>query len=142
MRNEKHENNSVTFLSYSFQPRTIKDKFGQKKPLVVFNAAISQKAKASIREKLRGVLRTQWSNQTLEWFADQLNPKIRGWINYYAKFNRHIAYNVFYYLNELIRRWIKNTYKIRGKVWLYDKYRQVQASNPELFYHWQLGIKA
>jgi len=142
MRNEKHENNSFTFLSYSFQPGTIKDKFGRKKPLVVFNAAISQKAKTSIREKLRGVLRTQWSNQTLEWFADQLNPKIRGWINYYAKFNRHVAYNVFYYLNELIRRWIKNTYKIRGKEWLYDKYRQVQASNPELFYHWQLGIKA
>ena len=142
MRNEKHENNSFTFLSYSFQPGTIKDKFGRKKRLVVFNAAISQKAKTSIREKLRGVLRTQWSNQTLEWFADQLNPKIRGWINYYAKFNRHVAYNVFYYLNELIRRWIKNTYKIRGKEWLYDKYRQVQASNPELFYHWQLGIKA
>ena len=142
MRNEKHENNSFTFLSYSFQPRTIKDKFGRKRRLVVFNAAISQKAKTSIREKLRGVLRTQWSNQTLQWFADQLNPKIRGWINYYAKFNGHIAYNVFYYLNELIRRWIKNTYKIRGKAWLYDKYRQVQASNPKLFCHWQLGIKA
>jgi len=142
MRNEKHENNSFTFLSYSFQPRTIKDKFGRKTRLVVFNAAISQKAKTSIREKLRGVLRTQWSNQTLQWFADQLNPKIRGWINYYAKFNGHIAYNVFYYLNELIRRWIKNTYKIRGKAWLYDKYRQVQASNPKLFCHWQLGIKA
>lgn len=142
MRNEKHENNSFTFLSYSFQPRTIKDKFGRKRRLVVFNAAISQKAKTSIREKLRGVLRTQWSNQTLQWFADQLNPKIRGWINYYAKFNGHIAYNVFYYLNELIRRWIKNTYKIRGKAWLYDKYRQVQASNSKLFYHWQLGIKA
>jgi RNA-directed DNA polymerase len=142
MRNEKHENNSFTFLSYSFQPRTIKDKFGRKTRLVVFNAAISQKAKTSIREKLRGVLRTQWSNQTLQWFADQLNPKIRGWINYYAKFNGHIAYNVFYYLNELIRRWIKNTYKIRGKACLYDKYRQVQASNSKLFYHWQLGIKA
>lgn len=142
MRNEKHEDNSFTFLSYSFQPRTIKDKFGRKNRLVVFNAAISQKAKTSIREKLRGVLNTQWSNQTLEWFADKLNPKIRGWINYYAKFNRHIAYNVFYYLNELIRRWIKNTYKIRGKAWLYDKYRQVQVSNPKLFYHWQLGVKA
>ncbi len=142
MRNEKHEENSFPFLSYSFQSRTIKDKFGRKNRLVVFNAAISQKAKTSIREKLRGVLKTQWSNQTLGWFANKLNPKIRGWINYYAKFNRHIAYNVFYYLNELITRWIKNTHKIRGKAWLYDKYRQVQVSNPELFYHWKLGIKA
>jgi RNA-directed DNA polymerase len=142
MRNEKHDNNSFTFLSYSFQPRTVKDKFGRQARLVVFNAAISQKAKTSIREKLREVLRTRWSNQTLEWFADRLNPKIRGWVNYYAKFNQHIAYKVFYYLNELIRKWIKNKYKIRGKAWLFEKYRQVQSNNPVLFYHWKLGIKA
>jgi group II intron reverse transcriptase/maturase len=142
LRNEKHDNNSFTFLSYSFQPRTVKDKFGRNNRLVVFNAAISQKAKTSIREKLREVLKTRWSNQTLEWFADKLNPKIRGWINYYARFNGHIAYAVFYYLNELIRRWIKNTYKLRGKAWLYDKYRLIQSASPTLFYHWQLGVKA
>ena len=142
LRPEKQDNNSFTFLSYSFQPRTVKDKFGRSKRLVVFNAAISQKAKTSIREKLREVIKIRWSNQTLEWFADKLNPKIRGWINYYAKFNRHLAHGVFYYLNELIRRWIKNKYKIRGKAWMYEKYRKIQSENPTLFYHWKLGIKA
>jgi RNA-directed DNA polymerase len=142
LRNEKHDNNSFTFLSYSFQPRTVKDKFGRKKRLVVFNAAISQKAKASIREKLRDRLLTRWSNQTLEWFAEKLNPKIRGWINYYARFNQQIAYNVFYYLNELIRKWIKNKYKIKGKAWLYEKFKLVLSNNPILFYHWKLGVKA
>jgi RNA-directed DNA polymerase len=141
-RPDKHDNNSFTFLSYSFQPRTVKDKFGRKKRLVVFNAAISQQAKTSIREKLREVLPTRWSNQTLEWFAEKLNPKIRGWVNYYAKFNSHLALDVFYYLNELIRKWIKNTYKIRGKTWLYEKYQKIQSSNPVLFYHWRLGVKA
>jgi RNA-directed DNA polymerase len=141
-RNDKHDNNSFTFLSYSFQPRTVKDKFGRSKRIVMFNAAISQQAKTTIRAKLREVLLTQWSNQTLAWFADKLNPKIRGWVNYYAKFNRHIAYDVFYYLNELIRQWIKNTYKIQGKAWLYDKYRTIQSADPHLFYHWRLGIKA
>ena len=142
LRNEKHDNNSFTFLSYSFQPRTIKSKFGGNKRLVVFNAAISQQAKASIREKLREVLPSMWSNQTLSWFAQKLNPKIRGWINYYAKFNQHAAYNVFYYLNELIRQWIKNKYKIQGKAWLYEKYQTIQSANPHVFYHWRLGIKA
>jgi group II intron reverse transcriptase/maturase len=141
-RNEKHENNSFTFLGYSFEPRTVKSKFGGTKRIVMFNAAISQQAKKVIRIKLRDELDTQWSNQTLAWFAGKLNPKIRGWVNYYAKFNRHIVYEVFYYLNELIRQWIKNTYKIRGKEWLYDKYRAIQTANPELFYHWRLGIKA
>ena len=141
-RTEKYDNNSFTFLSYSFQPRTVKDKFGRKKRLVVFNAAISQKAKSSIREKLREVIKIRWSNQTLEWFADKLNPKIRGWINYYAKFNRHVAYGVFYYLNELICRWIKNKYKLRGTGWMYEKYQKIQSERPALFYHWRLGVKA
>ena len=129
-------------MSYSFQPRTIKSKFGGKKRLVVFNAAISQQAKASIREKLREVLPPMWSNQTLTWFAQKLNPKIRGWINYYAKFNQHIAYEVFYYLNKLIRKWIKNKYKIQGKAGLHDKYEAMQSANPHLFYHWRMGIKS
>ena len=142
LRNEKHDNNSFTFLSYSFQPRTIKSKFGGNNRLVVFSAAISQQAKTDIRARLREVLITQWSNQTLLWFAGKLNPKIRGWINYYAKFNQHKAYDVFYYLNELIRQWIKNKYKIRGKAWVFEKYQKIQSANPSLFYHWRLGIKA
>ena len=72
----------------------------------------------------------------------RLNPKIRGRVNYYAKFNKHIAYDVFYYLNKLIVKWVKNKYKIRGKAWLYDKYKTLQAANPDLFYHWRLGIKS
>ena len=141
-RNDKHDNNSFTFLSYSFQPRTIKDKFGRKNRLVVFNAAISQQAKTSIRTKLREVLRTRWSEKTLEWFADKLNPKIRGWVNYYTLFNRYEAYEVFYYLNERIQKWIANKYKIRGTMKVKDKYHRIQIESPEMFYHWKLGIKA
>jgi len=141
-RTEKHDNESFTFLSYSYQPRTMKDKYGREKTLLIFNAVICQNAKTSIRAALKEELRTRWSNQTLEWFAKKLNPKIRGWVNYYTKFNCDEAYGVFYYLNELIRKWIKNTYKIRNKGKLYKKYRQIQAVNPELFYHWRLGVKA
>jgi RNA-directed DNA polymerase len=141
-RNDKHDNNSFTFLSYSFQPRTIKDKFGRANRIVVFSPAISQMAKTNIRRVLREILKPLISHVKLEKFAERLNPKIRGWINYYAKFNRMIGLDVFYYLNELIRQWIKNTYKIRGKAWLYDKYRTIQSADPDLFYHWRLGIKA
>jgi RNA-directed DNA polymerase len=140
-RNETHENNSFTFLSYSFEPRTIRSRLYVKKRLVIFSAAICQQAKTGIKEKLREVLTPRWSNQTLTWFAQKLNPKIRGWVNYYAEFNRHKAYSVFYYLNELIRKWIKNKYKIRVKSQLFKKYQLLQTANPFLFYHWRLGIK-
>ena len=142
LRNDKHDNNSFTFLSYSFQPRTIRDKFGRTNRIVVFSAAISQMAKTNIRKVLRGILKPHITHVKLEEFAARLNLKIRGWVNYYAKFNRTIGLDVFYYLNELIRQWIKNTYKIKGKAWLYDKYRTIQSANPDLFYHWRLGIKA
>lgn len=142
-RNNKHDNNSFTFLSYSFEPRTVKDRFNRSnKRLLVFNAAISQRAKSSIRQAIRETMNPQTSHIPLEVFALRLNPKIRGWVNYYTKFNKSIGLSVFYYLNEHIRQWIKNTYKIRGKAWLYDKYRKIQSANPRLFYHWQLGIKA
>lgn len=141
-RLEKHDNESFTFLSYSFQPRTVKDKFGRAKRIVVFGAAICNSAKTSIRKAIREVLPTGWTMQTLEWFASKLNPKIRGWINYYTRFNKDEAYGVFYYLNELIRRWLKNKYKILSKGELYRRYRLTQAENPLLFYHWKLGIKA
>lgn len=140
-RDNIHDNESFTFLSYSFHPRTVKSKFGKKR-LLVFSAAISQSAQTSIKMKLRGILRTRWSDKSLAWFAEHLNPRIRGWVNYYAKFNRREAYQVFYYLNELIRSWIKNTYKIIGKGGVFKKYREILAAAPEMFYHWKLGIKA
>jgi RNA-directed DNA polymerase len=141
-RHGRHDNESFTFLSYSFQPRTVQSKFGSRKRLLVFGAAICNNAKMSIRTAIKGVLRTQWSTLTLEWFAEKLNPKIRGWINYYTRFNRDEAHGVFYYLNELIRKWIKHKYKISGKKRLYNKYRLLQLENPLLFYHWKIGIKA
>jgi len=141
-RNDKHDNESFTFLSYSFQPRTIKSKFGKGKRLLVFGAAICNAAKTSVRSAMKAVLPAQWSTQKLEWFASRLNPKIRGWINYYSLFNKDEANGLFYYLNERIRKWMKNTYKICGKKKLMKKYQLVQAENPSLFYHWKIGIKA
>lgn len=141
-RTENNDNESFTFLSYSFQPRSKQDKFGRKKMYVEFSGAISNAAKTLIRKAIRGVMLPRWSDQTMEWFAKKLNPKIRGWVNYYTRFNRREALNVFNYLNELIRKWIKNKYKLKSNKSVYTKYKIVQAENEELFYHWKLGIKS
>ena len=60
--------------------------------------------------------------------------------NYYTKYSRDKALRVFLYLNELIRKWISNTYKLRGIGKVYDKYKSILKASPELFYHWKLGI--
>jgi len=139
-RNGGYANESFTFLSYTFQPRTVQTKAGRL--LVMFLPAISNAAKSSIRAAIKEILVKQRSTQTLQGSAARLNPKIRGWVNYYGKYARHKALNVFCYLNDLIRGWIKNTYKLYRKNKVYKKYRAIQEAEPALFYHWQLGLKA
>jgi RNA-directed DNA polymerase len=140
-RQEEHERNSFIFLSYCFQPKTIRDMYGKKKCFVIFGATVSQPAKKSIRSKLKETLQVKWNLIPLEWFAQKLNPKIRGWINYYSIFNRQEVLKVFYYLNRLIYNWIKKTYRIIGVNKVLGKYRTILNANPGLFYHWTLGIK-
>lgn len=138
----RHDNESFTFLSYSYQPRGKKDKFGRSgRGYMIFAAAICNKAKTSIREAIKAILIPRNIGQSLEGFAKVLNPKIRGWINYYSRFYRDKMLKIFYYLNVLIRKWIRNKYRIKNAQSCLAKYHAIQAQEPNLFYHWKLGVK-
>src|SRR5437773_9144492 len=126
-RTGTHEHESFTFLSYDFQPRRKRDSFGRNKTYIVFAGAISKKAKLSIREKIRAILIPRWSEQTLEKFAEILNPKLRGWINYYTTMYKHETLQLFFYVNEKIKKWIMNKYKLRSKKQTLAKYQSIQA---------------
>ena len=141
LRKEQHEHNSFTFLSYSFQPRSKPNTFGKHNKFMVFNAAICEKAKTFIRERIRAVFNPRNTQVSLERIAVKLNPKIRGWLNYYSRFNPRVAGNVFLYLNGLIRRWIEEKYRLRGKKAIVSKYESYMQLNTGLFVHWQKGIK-
>ncbi len=141
LRQENHDQNSFTFLSYTFRPRTAMDKYGRKKLIVLFNGAISSAAKASIRRAIRKVLNPQWVNGTLEAFAKVLNPKIRGWINYYGKFFKDRMIRIFSYLDYLMQRWIVKKYKFTSKAKAVAEYKRIKAAMPDMFYHWKFGIK-
>jgi RNA-directed DNA polymerase len=136
----RHDHESFTFLGYSFAPKNVKSKYDGVGTVLVFCASISSAAKVHIRRKIKEVLYHRRSWQTLEWTAAKLNPKIRGWINYYSRFNRSKVLQVFYYLNALICKWIRNTYKLRSTGKVVAKYEQLVKASPDLFYHWKLGI--
>jgi RNA-directed DNA polymerase len=140
-RTGKHDVESFTFLSYSFQPRRKRDKSDGNKTSIIFAPAISSKAKTSIREAIRAILIPRWTDQTMEGFAKILNPKIRGWVNYYTRFYRQEMLQVFCYLNERIRKWLKNKYKLTSNRQVVTKYKTMQREQTALFYHWLLGIK-
>lgn len=140
LRKEKHEHNSFTFLSYSFQPRGRANIFGKHQKFMVFSAAICCKAKAFIKQRIRAVFNPRNTQVSLEQTAIKLNPKIRGWLNYYSRFNPRIAREVFLYLNELIRRWIEEKYRLRSRKSVRNNYQNYVLLNRDLFLHWQKGI--
>jgi group II intron reverse transcriptase/maturase len=141
-RRMEYENESFTFLGYSFQPRTRGEENGSKSRYLVFTGAISPNAKATIREEVRSILKPKWTDRIIESFAAELNPKIRGWINYYTCINRRMALDVFAYVNGLITQWLEKKYKLKGYKQTMKVYKQLISECPNMFYHWKLGIKA
>jgi RNA-directed DNA polymerase len=138
-RKDRHENRSFTFLGFSFQPRTIASQQGGR--FLVFRAAISQQAKTSIRQAIAEVVRPSRYKHTIAWMAEKLNARLRGWLNYYGAFMKWETLEVFQYLNGLLMRWIKNVYKIYGKRKAFRKLKEIQCQIPNLFYHWQVGVR-
>ncbi|ULQ54851.1 hypothetical protein KJS93_16545 [Flavihumibacter fluvii] len=139
-RKKQHEHNSFTFLSYSFQPRSKPNTFGRNDKFAVFSPAICCKAKAFIREKIRAVFNPRNTQVSLEQTSAKLNPKIRGWLNYYIRFGKCSAANVFLYLNVLLRRCTEEKFRLCSHKAVLLKYETIVQSNGNLFIHWQKGI--
>jgi len=69
--------------------------------------------------------------------AKELNPMIRGIINYYHKFENGSMRYVWNQLNARLLKWVKwekGLYKYAAIRWLKSKYK----ASPDLFAHWRL----
>ncbi|MUP40026.1 hypothetical protein GNY23_19635 [Labilibaculum sp. 44] len=83
------------------------------------------------------------SQHTIQDLAILLNPKIRGWLNYYGRIHRRCMKSVFYYLHHRLIKLILNKYKgfKRSKVKAARWLRRICNCYPNLFYHWTLGYQ-
>ena len=107
-----------------------------------FLPAISDESAKTIRKEIRSWWVSQRMPQPLESIAVHANPRLRGWNNYYGKYYRSKLCFTFGLFNFTLTRWAMNKYrKLRGRPqgavrWLCG----VAARQPQLFYHWQLGV--
>lgn len=108
-RKGDHDNISFDFLGYTFRPRRSCTKRG--KIFLNFTPAISGKAKKRIKEVIREWKLPSHTRMTLEDIARWVNPQIRGWINYYGKFNRSALYHLTDYIEYKLCLWAMNKYK-------------------------------
>jgi len=129
------------FLGFSFRP--IMTKLRKGGFFLQYDCQMSRKSKKRILKDLRGLNIHNKTQSNLQDLAFMLNPKIRGWINYYGKIKRNSLKPVFYYLHHRIIKWILNKYKrfkrscVLAVKWL----RRITKDYPNMFYHWALGYQ-
>jgi RNA-directed DNA polymerase len=129
-----------TFLGYDFKPRESKSNDGY--IFRSYSPGISQKAKKEITKELRGMQLHRKTRTTIEDIGEQINPKLRGWINYYGKFTKSALRPLFYNLNITLLKWVRSKFKkykdrkMKAVKWL----KSYAAANPSVFVHWTNGF--
>jgi len=127
---------SFDFLGYTFKPRGTRGRDGRR--FLGFNPGVSNKAVQRMNSEIKS-MRVQFNcAPNMEAIAQMLNPKIRGWINYYGKFRKSDLQRLWELINNRLIQWIRKRYKRvkrstkQAAEWVRRMYRQ----NPFLFVHW------
>ena len=83
-----------------------------------------------------------WHTVDLAEVARQINPTLRGWVNYYGRFHRSALHTVFDTLDTYLVRWLRRKYQkmkektTRARQWL----GCIRRRHPTLFVHWSLSF--
>lgn len=140
-RRGSYPNEKFDFLGYTFRPRTARNRSGE--VFVGFNPAVSNEAVKSIRRTMRTWKVHRRADMELQDLSRMYNPVIRGWVNYYSKYNKTALYPTFYHLNRTLIKWAMRKYKRfrihqrRAASWL----GEIARREPQLFAHWQMGAR-
>ena len=139
-RGEEFEHTSFDFLGYTFRPRLVKSKTN-----ILFASFTPAVSRASIKEMRNQIRQWNWRNcsdLSLETIALGSNPTLRGWINYYGKYNRSSLYAVLRHFNKTLVKWVMRKYKkFKGHKTRAGKFMEgISERQPCLFHHWKIGM--
>jgi RNA-directed DNA polymerase len=140
-RTGSHEHEQFTFLGYTFRPRLARSRAGVK--FVSFLPAVSEDAAKAIRRRVKRWRLHLWSGQTLAELAQEINPTVRGWINYYGRFYRTKLIGTLKRINAYLMRWAMRKYKrMRARPGRANRFLAAIAKRePALFAHWGWGAQ-
>jgi RNA-directed DNA polymerase len=140
-RESKSYPQKFDFLGFSFQPRPMRSKRQEGEMFLGYDCAISITSKKRILADIRATRFHRWSTGTIEDLARLLNPKLRGWVNYFGKYGKSELIRVFRVFHSRLVRWVMNRYKRfgRSKLKAYSFLQKMQ-SRGSVFYHWDCGF--
>ncbi len=139
-RSGSHEHERFDFLGHTFRPRRARNSGGES--FVSFCPAVSDEAVKAIGRTIKRWRLHLRNGLTLAALAREINPIVRGWINYYGRFYRSKLISLLLrHIDEYLVRWAMRKYKrLRGRprrAWRFLV--TVAGREPALFAHWQAG---
>jgi len=129
---------SFTFLGFTFRPRVAINR--QKRAFTNFLPGVSADALKRMRKEVRGWRIHRQTPGTLVELAQQYNPKIRGWWNYFGAFYRTAMRGLSQSIDQKLKLWARRKYKTlsrnkrRSAGWL----RKMKNETPRMFSHWSV----
>ena len=139
-RTRNYPNTKFDFLGYSFKSMFIKDRLNRLQ--LNFLPSVSGKSAKSFRDKLKELKIHSMTGSKIEMLAELLNTMIRGWLNYFGKYNRSAVKYTMDCVNRRLVKWAMCKYKrlknhrCRANEWL----RELVKREPNMFSHWAFGI--
>ena len=140
-RKSKYPNVKFDFLGYCFRPRLVR-RFRDKVLFCGFNPAVSPSALKAMRSTIRDLNIRQQTQVSLQDLARQLNPLLRGWIEYYGRYAPSALYPLLRYVNQTLVAWVMRKFKrFKGhKIQASQFLQRLAVANKDLFVHWAIDM--
>ena len=134
-RKGNYPNTRFEFLGYDFRCRRVKNK--DRELFLSFTPAVSKSAQVSMRAKIRKWKFYKRTDLNLNDIAKMANPILRGWMEYYGRYNRSSLYSVFNHFNRTLAAWTRRKYeKLKGhKMRAITFLDKLSKREPHLFAH-------
>ena len=140
-RKGKYPNMQFDFLGYGFRPRLVR-RSSDNTLFWGFNPAVSASALKAMRAAIWELNLRHRTDLPMDEIARQINPLLRGWIEYYGRYSPSALYPLLRYVNQMLLAWMMRKFKrfkahkIRTSRFL----QKLAQENAGLFVHWQLGM--
>jgi RNA-directed DNA polymerase len=134
-RRGSHVHTAFTFLGYTFRARPARARNGRL--FSSFQPAISKEALKKISGEVRQWRLHRLIGRTIAEIARQINPVVRGWMQYYGAFYRSALDPVLQRINAYLMRWIRDKFKrLRPMKKATAAWQRITSQYPRLFAHW------
>jgi RNA-directed DNA polymerase len=138
-RRQDYNQVSFTFCGFTFRPREAYDR-KRRQAFTGFMPAVAPEKLTDMSRKAASWRLHRRTTLTLDDLAEDVNPVLRGWLNYFTTFYPSAVIPIGKRMDRHLKRWARRKYKRlersdkRARAWL----KGVRKRSPDLFAHWEL----